>query len=346
MKANRTSRRFSRAGIGRALLGTVAALGLGTTAAASDGRNPGSLLVYPEFDNRTGIVTLLTVTNVEVSETASDVEVEFVYVGRFGPQGQNLNCAEFNRVETLTPGDTFTAITNFHNPQHSQGYVYTFAKDTLENPIVHNWLTGNVITVDGLQAFEYSTNPIAYTGIGDGVLTDLDGDEFLDMNGCEYSANPDKILIPRFLGQGSIYQSELILIGLSGGTAFDTTLDFLIFNDNEEIFSSEHTFRCWERIFLLHISGIFSNNFLQNWTNDDPEELLGAPHIETGWIQIQGAIANSVDATILDPSVYAVLIERIGTRGAADLPFEEGARTNGELLPRNVEGDQQDVTCP
>jgi hypothetical protein len=346
MTAYRKARRMAGARTRKALLGICTSLGLAATVAASDGRNPASLLLYPEFDNRTGVVTVLSITNVQTGEAAEDVDVELVYIGRFGPSGTDLNCGEFNATITLTPADTWTALTRFHNPEHQQGYVYAFAKDGNGNPLVHNWLTGNLLTVDGLEVFEYSVNPVAYIGIGNGTSTDLDGDGFLDMNGCEYSANPDKILIPRFLGQGGPYVSELILIGLSGGTAFDTTIDFLIFNDNEEIFSSEHTFRCWERVTLLDISNIFANNFLQNWTNDDPDELLGAPHIETGWIHIQGALANSSATTITNPSVYAVLVEHIGSRGASDLPFEDGERTNGELLPRSVTGDTTDVTCP
>ena len=44
-------------------------------------RQPGSLLVFPEFDNRVGIVTVATVTNVS---TTDDVRVHYVYYGRFG----------------------------------------------------------------------------------------------------------------------------------------------------------------------------------------------------------------------------------------------------------------------
>ncbi len=321
--------------------------GVAGSVLASDGRNPGSLLLYPEFDNRAGVVTVLTVTNVDIDETSNDVDVEFIYIGKYSANGSDIGCLEFNRTERMTPADTLTLITNYHNPEQEQGFVYAFAKDTTTGqPITHNYLTGNVMTVEGLTAFEYSINPVSYTGqTPAGTPTKLDTDDFLDMNGCEYSANPAEILIPRFLGQGGPFNSELIMIGLSGGAAFDTTIDFLIFNDNEEIFSSEHTFRCWERRNLLDISGIFGNEFLALWTNNDPLEMLGAPYIETGWIHIQGAQANSANTSIADPSVYAVLVERIDGRGAADLPFEKGTRTNGELLPLDNFGDLDDATC-
>jgi hypothetical protein len=113
--------------------------------AMADGRNAGSLLLYPEFDNRAGIVTVLTITNTAVN--VGDVDVEFVYIGRYGSSGQYINCEEFNRTETLTDNDTLTLITNAHNPQHEQGFVYAFARDGVDSPIVHNWLIGQVMTV-------------------------------------------------------------------------------------------------------------------------------------------------------------------------------------------------------
>jgi hypothetical protein len=300
--------------------------------AMADGRNAGSLLLYPEFDNRAGIVTVLTITNTAVN--VGDVDVEFVYIGRYGSSGQYINCEEFNRTETLTDNDTLTLITNAHNPQHEQGFVYAFARDGVDSPIVHNWLIGQVMTVDGLDAFEYSVNAVSY----EGLALDVNGNTLRDLDGVEYEQSPDEILVPRFLGQGGPYTSELILIGLAGGAQFYTTVDFLIYNDNEEVFSSEYTFRCWERVELLEISGIFANTFLKDFTNDDPQELLGAPTIETGWFRVWGALASSTTTSIQDPAIYGVLVERIGNRGAADLPFEAGQNDTGKLFARSNDG--------
>lgn len=333
--------------IGRIGLLALTAVGLGGSALAG-GRNPGSLLLYPEFDNRSGVVTVFTVTNVNTADDAEDVVTEIVYIGKYSQQGVELNCAETNLEIFLTPGDTFTFLTRPHNPNQSQGYAYLFAKAGTGStaPIVHNWLTGSTLTVDGLSTFEYSTNPVSYAGIGNGVTTDEDGDGFKDMNGCEYESNPDQLLFPRFFGQGGPFNSDLILIGLSGGTQFTTTIDLLIYNDNEEVFSAEHSFRCWERTSLVEVSGIFSNTFLRDFTAHDPNEIFGASHIETGWFKLWGAVANSTTTSIQFPSVYAVLVEKTGENsGAADLPFEIGVRKNGELLPRTLQGDLTDVTC-
>ena len=327
-----------------ALTGLTALVGLGMASQAmADGRNAGSLLLYPEFDNRMGTVTVVTVTNTD--DAGSAVDVEFVYIGRYGncsgPPASNgygygcdVDCEEFNRTETLTANDTLTLITNYHNPQHEQGYLYVFARDGVNSPITHNYLIGNVMTVQGLDSFEYSVNPVAY----EGIAPEVDNNGVRRLDGSQYEQSAGEILVPRFLGQGGQFHSDLILIGLTGGAAFDTTVDFLIYNDNEEVFSAEHTFYCWDRVPLLEISGIFHNDFLANFTNNDSGELLGANQIETGWFRMTGAQASSSSTTIANPAVYGVLVEKIGNKGASDLPFESGQNGSGALLARSLDG--------
>jgi len=315
------------------LTGLTALAGLGMASdAVAGGRNPGSLLLYPEFDNRQGDVTLLTITN--VADSGDDVTVEFVYIGRYDQSGGDVQCEEFNRNAVLTPNDTLTLITNYHNPQHEQGYVYAFAKDDAGEPMAHNFLIGNLMTINGIDRFEYSMNPVSY----EGLAGDLNGNGLRDMDGMEYEESAQEILIPRFLGQEQGYHSELIFIGLTGGAAFSTTVDFLIYNDNEEVFSSEYTFECWDRVALLDISGIFANNFLQMFTNHAANEILGASGRESGWMRMEGHHASSTSTTLSDPAIYAVLVEKVGDRGAADLPFENGLNGNGALLARSLDG--------
>jgi hypothetical protein len=321
-------------------LTAIAAVGMASEAMA-DGRNPGSLLLYPEFDNRYGTVTVVTVTNTDAA--GGDVDVEFVYIGRYGEEYTDIDCEEFNRTETLTANDTLTLLTDAHNPQHEQGYLYVFARDGVNSPIAHNWLIGSTLTVEGLESFEYSVNPVSYAGLAPGVANN--GLRRLDGNQYEQAA--DEILVPRFLGQssggghsgdGGHFRSQLILIGLTGGAAFDTTVDFLIYNDNEEEYSAEHTFYCWDRVYLGAISGIFENDFLRDFTNQDPGEILGSPTHESGWFRMTGAQASSSSTTIANPAVYGVLVERVGDKGASDLPFEAGSNANGALLARSLDG--------
>lgn len=315
-------------------------------------RRPGSLLLYPEFDNRAGDVTILTLTNTDCGVNSPDVTVEIVYIEKDG-------CSEFNRTITLTACDTLTLLTNVHNPNHQQGYAYAFAKNAQGTPIVWNHLIGNLLVVSGIEAFDYSVNPVVFGGIGsasgipqpDGSTTNLDGDTIRDLDGAEYEPAPDVITIPRFLGQdypgpkggGGPIHSQVILIALSGGQQFtETAIDCLLYNDNEEDFSFTHTFYCWEKPFLLDIAPAASNVFLKT-TDHDPDEIVGAPQREAGWICCDGLVASSSQESIMDPAFYMLLVERIGTYAAADLPFECGVQYNGALLPRNLLGDGDPV---
>jgi hypothetical protein len=135
-----------------------------------------------------------------------------------------------------------------------------------------------------------------------------------------------------------LFNSRLILIALSGGTSFDTTLNFLIYNDNEEEYSDAYTFRCWDSPLLREISGAFLESYLDG-TNNAPNEILGANNHESGWFRIDGNIAQSTATAILDPAFYAVLVERVGQYAVADLPFELCTQDNGDLLPRALFGD-------
>jgi streptogramin lyase len=292
-------------------------------------RRAGSLLLFPEVDGAPGKVTVLTVTNVDHME---QTRVKFVYV-------DGEDCTPFSRVETLTPNDTLSLLTSAHAPTPGlTGFAYLFAVEGTA-AIVHDGLIGQSLILDGFDGADHAINAVAFLGLGTGGWTDLDGDEACDLDGLEYTPAPDELLIPRFFGQQPAVgvESRLVLVALSGGILFDTTVDLLVYNDNEEVFSAEHTFHCWERTPLLEISGVFGAAFLRTATGHDPLEVLGAPTVETGWFRVQGAVASSSSSDIPDPAVYAVLTDRVaGSLGAADLPFERCSRTTGALLEAGV----------
>ncbi|MFN0008686.1 MAG: hypothetical protein ACKVXR_12350 [Planctomycetota bacterium] len=330
-------------------------------------RKPGSLLIFPEFDNRTANVTFFTITNTNRDFTqdpvtdlpAGSVRVHMIYVGRYDSDDLPIPCLEVDREILLTPGDTFTFLTRAHNPQHEQGFMYAYATHpTTQEPIVFDYLIGNAVFLNGMDALDYSMNPISLRGFceNDNDLkedfgpqvqcpeTDADGDGNRDLDGIEYEELPDQILIPRFLASAGCVcspqqRSELILLGLSGGAVFDTVADFLVYNDNEEVFSAQRQFRCWERIRLDVISTVFLQSFLVT-TNHAANEPLGATTRESGWIHIDGGVAFSSVEQIVNPAVYAVLVERVArAAGAADLPFEVGCNPNGSLWPNGPLGD-------
>jgi hypothetical protein len=319
-------------------LGLAAALALTSTANAES--RPGSLLLYPSFDSSPGSSTLLTVTNTNDDVVTGNVLVEFVYI-------EKETCLEFNRTALLTANDTLTVLAAVHNPQQQRGYVYVFAKSPLTGQaITWDYLIGNMIDVDAIALFDWSINPVSFQGQTiTGLPTDVDEDGLRDLNGVEYSQAPDEILIPRFFGQGFPIHSSLILINLTGGGRFTATADFLIYNDNEQVFSAQHSFKCWEMKRLSSISSAFTRDFLLS-TFQNPFEVLGAPHLESGWMKINGNVAQSRAASIDDPAILAVLVEQffaIATFGSADLPFHSGEQDNGDLLPLGIFGDTDDI---
>ena len=191
-----------------------------------------------------------------------------------------------------------------------------------------------MMSINGIGTFNYAVNVVTFKGIGDGHLTDVDHDGRRDLNGIEYTEAPDRILIPRFLGQTASIQSELVLIDLTGGGAFTTTLNFVMFNDNEEPFSLQHSFTCWKRVPLLDISAAFANDFLSGLESNSRNE-IAAGRQEAGWIRTTERTATSTARRFTDPAFYAVLVERSGSFAVADLPFEYCSQTNGSPSRRD-----------
>ena len=247
----------------------------------------------------------------------------------------------------------------------AQGYAYAYAKNATPSPnnptgtpIVFNHLIGQTLILDGIQALDYSMNAVSFRGYGadgsdvaDGTPNDDDGDGIRDLNGPdsphpEYDEAPDKILIPRFLGQiPGLSDSHLVLLNLSGGAAFTTTVIFQAFDDSENPFSATYPFYCWAKPSLLEINGGFSNDALES-TSTSPNEIVGWPaQQKAGWFTVDGLVANSTQEAITNPAIYAVLIEcQAPGFCASDLPWELCSQTNGDLLPVNPLGDGPNPT--
>ena len=310
-------------------------------------RMPGSLAIFTEFDNRSSNQTMITLTNTNCDQLNGSVYVHMNYVNE-------ENCLKSDFTIFLSPCDTWTAITSAHNPNFQRGYIFAYAMNAQGQAISFNHLIANQIVLDGISSLDYGLNAVMFKAVpkGDGTLVDIDGDGNPDLDGVEYEEAPDRILIPRFLGQDEPllgpHQSELVLINLSGGASFTTTVDLLIFNDNEEAFSAQKSFYCWDRFRLSEVSGSFLESFLDG-TNQDPNEILGNEEREAGWFWINGRVANSTVEAINDPAIYAVLIETSFPNSVADLPWEECIQDNGDLCvfgpfgdgPNAVIGDNQ-----
>ena len=236
-------------------------------------------------------------------------------------------------------------MTKTQNPNSEQGFVYAFAKSpTTGEPIVHNELIGSLIVVNAFTSIDYGVNPFVFRGLGD-----KESPRTATVTTCATWTASSTRRSPT----SSCSRASSVRPGSSGatsssstsraGAAFDASIQFLIYNDNEEVFSKDHEFRCWQRIPLSLISGSFDQDFLASSPNQDPQEILGAGGIESGWFRINGTVANSISHSILDPAILGVLVETVRNRSAADLPFERGSQANGDLYPTSIAGDLSDL---
>jgi len=319
------------------VLGGLAWTGLGAPALANE---TGSLLVYPCFDNRFGATTVLTVVNTHAS---GSIAVEFVYI-------DGNSCLEFNRSVVLTAKDSFSAVTRAHFPDIAEGYVYAFAKNAVTGEAV-SWdhLAGSLNLFSGVNQLGFKVQPYVFKSASgvDMALTDLDTDLVRDLNGVEYAPAPDTIVVPHFFGNGNLFSmnvsGQLVLLGLSG-IQFRTLVDFAIYNDNEELFSTQVEFDCWDRIPLSRIGSAFRDGYLRS-SHHDPQETLGLNE-KTGWYEMDGRTASSTADQIDDPAFLALQIETTGffRHTAAALPFVKGTQLNGDLLPVGILADIDETT--
>jgi hypothetical protein len=282
---------------------------------------PGSLLLFPEYD--TVGVQLLTVTNTNPAPSGA-ISTRWMYVS-------SADCVSEQFEVELQPNDTYTVNVASLFPSSRRGFVYVLATSaTNGTAISFNWLAGASWRFDPLSSDAYEIAPIPFRSIqAEGTSTDLNGDGRPALDGNEYEGAPDEVLLPRFLGQGegSIVQSEIVLLSLAGTANAPTRLDFLAFNDNEEVFSLQHQFQCWEKRSLQSLSSLFLEAFLDT-TNNDPDEIFGLPAQESGWMRIDGRLAT---APFPDTAVMAFLVDRIDDRPAAAAAEWRGVQFDGVL---------------
>jgi hypothetical protein len=326
-----------------ATLAAVLLVGLGRTAVAEE---PGSLLVFPYFDNTRGELTVITVTNTndDSNDPNATVNVEFIYRNQ-------ANCLEFNRLRTLTPNDEITVVTKYDNPNMVRGYVYVFATShTTGQAIKFDHLVGHEIILNNVNTTpDFASAPFVYkagAALANGAPTDVNANGLRDLDGIEYAPAPDKLVFPRFIGQGEPFgwDSQLVLLNLTGGAQFQALVDLLIYNDNEEVFSAQFQFQCWVSVPLHDVSPVFDNDFLLS-TNHSGSEVFNGPNTfpEIGWFKVDGDTAFSSAAQFSDPAILGLLIERsddsvVFREGGAELPFTIGTQTNGKLLSTNLFG--------
>ncbi len=302
---------------------------------------PGSLLVYPFFDNRPGRETVVTVTNTNFDRSVTpngfktgDVLAHFVYV-------DGLDCLEFDRAEFLTPGDTLTVPTTVHDPHAGFGFLYVYATDPeTHEPIEFDHLLGDILVIASgleggwsIQAVAFQAfpggppGPAAPTSGSGHAFTDADGDGLRDFDGIEYDLFPDALYVPRFFEEGARNQTQLVLV-TPFGPEYIASAEFSIFNNSEDRFSRSLRFSCWFAADLSTISSITSS------LGGNPFEF--APR-QTGWLRIAGGrlINRSGRREPFDTAVLGFALENLGPVGnriqVARLLNHSGTRFGGSL---------------
>ena len=313
--------------------------------------SPASLLLFPEYDSSPGVFTLISVANTKSgppsAPTTPAIRAHFVYVS-------GATCQETDAYEPLTPNDLVTVIASFHGTFPSKGFLYVYAVDAQSSAAIKwDWLIGSQMQLDGISTFNYSYDPIGFKAgrfaPTDGSPTDQDGDGVRDLNGVEYERTWNEILIPHFFGQGNGRRSELVLINLTGRYDFLATANFLVYDDYENVYSTQYQWRCWVKVPLSKtpphgdpltgIDNLFENSLLVAGGGQGLFD--GAPGVETGWMRIRGSTASSSSTQIANPSILAVLDETIGSFGMADIPYlVDQTNVKGDLLaPAGPAGD-------
>lgn len=324
-----------------ALLLVVSCVCVGSAEAQPRDLEPGSLLIFPFFDNRPGRQSVITVTNTNLDRSvagngfkAGDVLVHYVYVG-----GEDW--LEFDRSEFLTPGDMLSVSTADHNPHGGFGFLYVYAVDPETHaPVDFDHLIGDVLIVDAGVEGGWSIQGVAFRGLPGGVpapdpgtsgsgfaFTDADGDGLRDFDEVEYDAFPAELFVPRFFEEGPKNEMQLVLF-TSFGPEFIVASDVTIFNNAEDRFSRDLRFSCWFAGNLSEISGITAD------LGGDPDEF--EPR-ETGWLRISGGrLLNRFGRREPEPpALIGFVLESVGPVGnriqAARLLNHAGVRNGGEL---------------
>jgi hypothetical protein len=295
------------------------ALGALPIDASADGRTPGACLLFPYYNTNKGNLAVITITN----SCKDDVVVRLVWI-------DEDYCSPEDQWIKLTGYDTFSFLDSAMNPEGERGFMYAYVVDEYGSKaeVATNCLIGQEyifaqwIKPESGAIVDYGINALSF------YATTVDGDGMLLLDGSEYDLAPKTLLFPRFFGQDKGFSSQMVLINLTGGKFFKATAEVLVYNDNEQAWSSTIEFPCFWIGALEKVSAAVTEEWLMNSFHNPLELWDGngnpkADHKKTGWISITGDFAYSDFGGFKEKaSLYGYLVEKIGGNYAADLPFE------------------------
>jgi len=317
---------------------------------------PASVLMFPTVDSRAGegMGTVVSVSNTCASRIVSptnnyrygDVQVHYYYIEGTAPYNN-----VFNRTEFLTPNDTITVLAGTHNPEMEIGYLLMVAEDPeSEAAISFNFLIGDEIVVDTKQNKLWAIPAIGFRALTTSgeldnngrIKTDLNKNGSVDFDGNEYDLYPDKLYISSFFEQSATMEGELTLVsGL--GSYYRVDVDFLFYDNEEDVFSRGYEFTCWTSEKLSDISKVTKN--------------LGGTSSEaaTGWARIDGDKAvhiltgkfwmNESKESNYDPPIEGAFVQRV--LGATGFEFghllHHSGSQNGNEFPWVLDDDNNQI---
>jgi len=325
----------------RITIASLALLGAASIApsALADGREPGSVLIYPIQRSsllNPGVFNIVNVTNTNRAGSGeTDVHFEYVNVTTSPSPFFFANCNIADRVETLTPADTLSVLTSCHNGGTDvQGYLVVSARNPnlVDTYWSFNHLIGSeqVVSAGGGM---YALNALPFKAIGaQGTDTDLDQDGRRDFDGSEYEGIADELYIDSYIGAVA---GDLVLLTFLGGE-YLVNVNFIIYNDDEFQLSGQYSFSCWTRTPLAQISGFFTEQGLSTTANDPGELDIncdGLDDFNTGWAIVRPTTALSITSpNVNNPAVLGALANDNGPFMNARLLWESVAKQfNGQF---------------
>ena len=309
--------------------------------ALADGRNPGSLLVFPVHRSGGGYFTIVSVTNTNTQPQTpwsfgGSTNAHFAYFNvlpNAADPFQPLNCVEFDTTRFLTPADTLSVLTGCQNATLSngqEGYLVVKAEDPsyFRRPWDFDHLIGNEVVINASGAI-YGLNAIPFEAVtGEGNATDVDLDGRCDLDGVEYEGVPDQLFVPSYV---ALADSQLCLVNLTGDARDRNTIYMSIWNDMEIPMSATLTFNCWFDQPLTIVSPAFDESFLGLLPNDPAELDVDCDNVgdlETGWLMIEsidvstpGGFPVAADGALLG----SITAGGTSLLGAGDLLWESTA---------------------
>lgn len=330
---NRSAARARRAAIALSI-----AAGAGAPAFAQPVQSePASVLVYPLFDSRDARETILVITDTSGDRAPCDgndglerggVRLHFVYYGArqsdIDRDPRTARWLEFDRYETLTPGDTIAVRASEHDPDADVGFltVKALSPDT-DEPIDFDFLVGSAIVADAASDTMWSYVPYSFQGVGNGSVSTC-GHELVDgpgtlFDGLSYCRFPDVLLLDSFVQERpGVVDGELTLMSTSGSD-YVNDVEVLLWNNREERFSRQFSFRCWTSVPLSDLSAVTLR------LGGDPDESA----MQTGWLGIDGrrvldlAAHPVTDGDLANgPAVLGVFRQAIRGLGVVGRPLQ------------------------